>query len=80
MCPACILTIGGGLLLAKNFGISNFLIIGLLTIVLSLITDIILRKINHRKVFFPYQKIIISLSILLLIILAFSLIKSVTTL
>ena len=69
MCPACIITIGGGLLLAKNLGISNLLFIGLFTILLSLTTDKLLRKINHGKVFFPYQKVVIPLVYLLVVIL-----------
>ena len=73
MCPACVITIGGGLLLAKNLGISNLLLIGLFTILLSLITDKLLRKINHGKVFFPYQRVIVSVLLLLLVILLFKL-------
>lgn len=60
MCPACIITIGGGLLVAKKLGVNDVLAIGLLTILLSLIADKLLRKINHGKVFSPYQRIIIS--------------------
>ena len=73
MCPACIIAIGGGLLFAKNLGVSNLLIIGLLTIFLSLITDKSLRKINHGKVFFPYQKVVIPLLYLLIVTLIFNL-------
>jgi len=68
MCPACILTIGGGLFLAKRLGINNIFAIGLMTVLLSLFLDITLRKINNGKVFFAYQKIIIS-SLLFIIIL-----------
>jgi len=68
MCPACVITIGGGLLLAKDLGVSNLLLIGLFTILLSLTTDKLLRKINHGKVFFPYQKIIISFVLLVIIL------------
>ncbi len=73
MCLACVITIGGGLLIAKKLGINNILTIGLLTIFLSLVTDIILRKINHKKVFFPYQRVIITLVYLLIVILIFKL-------
>ncbi|MFA6533034.1 MAG: hypothetical protein WCT22_03490 [Patescibacteria group bacterium] len=69
MCPACIIAISGGLLIANKFGINNLLVIGLATIFLSVITDIILRKINHGKVFFSYQRIIISVVILFITIL-----------
>lgn len=69
MCPACIITIGGGLLLAKNIGIDNLLLIGLVSILFSLLTDILLRKINNGKAFFPYQRIIMSLVILFITIL-----------
>ncbi|MEK7495550.1 MAG: hypothetical protein AAB603_03055 [Patescibacteria group bacterium] len=71
MCPACIITIGGGLLLAKRLGINDVLAIGLITIFLSLISDIILRKINRGKVFFPYQRVIITIALLLTVILLF---------
>ncbi len=71
MCLACVITIGGGLLLAKKLGVNDLVLIGLLTVFLSLATDIILRKINNGKVFFPYQKIIASLLILLIIIILF---------
>jgi len=71
MCPACILTIGGGLLLANKLGVNNLFTIGLFTVILSLIIDVLLRKINHGKVFFPYQKIIVSLLILLIVIILF---------
>lgn len=67
MCPACVITIGGGLLLAKNLGVSNLLIIGLVVVFLSLLTDKLLRKINHGKVFFPYQRIVVSIIILLIV-------------
>jgi len=71
MCPACIITVGGGLLLAKKIGINDILAIGLLTIFLSLISDIILRKLNHGKVFFSYQRIVVSVSILLMLLVRF---------
>ena len=73
MCPACILTIGGGMLIARKLGINDILTIGLLTIFLSITTDIILRKINHGKVFFPYQKVVIPLVYLFVVILIFKL-------
>ena len=68
MCPACIITIGGGLLLAKNLGVNNLLFIGLFTILLSLLTDKFLRKINRGKVFFPYQRMIIPIALLFITI------------
>ena len=74
MCPACILTIGGGLLIAKKLGVNDILAIGLLTILLSIILDAILRKFNHGKVFFPYlpyQRVIITIAMLLTVILLF---------
>ncbi|MEK7109666.1 MAG: hypothetical protein AAB876_00435 [Patescibacteria group bacterium] len=74
MCPACILTIGGGLLVAKKLGVNDILVIGLLTVFLYVITDIILRKINKGKVFFPYQRVIITVTLLLTIILIFKII------
>ena len=73
MCPACVITIGGGLLLAKNLGVSNLLIIGLIVVFLSLLTDKLLKKINHGKVFFPYQKVVIPLLYLLVVTLIFNL-------
>jgi len=73
MCPACILTIGGGLLIAKKLGVNDILVIGLLTIFLSLTTDVILRKINRGKVFFPYQRLVVSFMLLLIVILLFRL-------
>lgn len=75
MCPACVFTIGGGLLIAKKLGINDILTIGVLTIILSVIIDFILRKINHGKVFFNYQKIIISILILLALIITTLIIK-----
>jgi hypothetical protein len=69
MCPACIITIGGGLLIAKKIGVNDILLIGLVSILFSLLTDILLRKINHGKVFFPYQRIIMSVVILFITIL-----------
>ncbi|PIZ67461.1 hypothetical protein CO165_04380 [Candidatus Roizmanbacteria bacterium CG_4_9_14_3_um_filter_33_18] len=75
MCPACILTIGGGLLIAKKLGINDVLSIGLITIFLSAVTNILLRKINKEKVFFPYQRVVISLLLLLIAILIFRTIK-----
>ena len=74
MCPACILTIGGGLLIAKKLGVNNILVISLLTILLSIILDVILRKFNHGKVFFPYQRVIITIALLLTVILLFKII------
>ncbi|MEK7522496.1 MAG: hypothetical protein AAB788_04330 [Patescibacteria group bacterium] len=71
MCPACILTIGGGLLIAKKLGVNDILAISLLTILLSIILDVILRKFNHGKVFFPYQRVVISTLILLIVMLLF---------
>lgn len=74
MCPACIVTIGGGLFLAKKLGINDLVLIGLLTVFLSLLTDKLLRKINHGKVFFPYQRVLMSFLLLLIVILIFRLI------
>lgn len=74
MCPACILTIGGGLLIAKKLGVNDVLVIGLLTILLSIILDLILRKYNCGKVFFPYQRVIIAIALLLTVILLFKII------
>lgn len=71
MCPTCVIAIGGGLIIAKKFGINNLLIIGLVSFFLSVITDIVLRKINHGKVFFPYQRITISIVLLFIIMLLF---------
>jgi len=75
MCPACILTIGGGLFLAKKMGINDILAIGLLTVILSLLIDFTLRKINHGKVLFPYQKILVSIVMLIITIIVFKLLK-----
>ena len=69
MCPTCVIAIGTGLLIAKKLGINNLLIIGLASFFLAVITDVVLRKINHGKVFFPYQRNIISLVILFITIL-----------
>lgn len=73
MCPACIITIGGGLLFAKKLGVNDLVLIGLLTVSLSLLTDKLLRKINNKKVFFPYQKVVIPLVYLLVVTLIFKL-------
>ncbi|MFA6017439.1 MAG: hypothetical protein WC744_05115 [Patescibacteria group bacterium] len=73
MCPACILTIGGGLLIAKKLGINDVLAIGLLTVIFSLLTDFTLRKINRGKVFSPYQRILVSIVILIITIIVFKL-------
>ena len=67
MCPACFITIGGGLLLAKKLGVNNLILIGLITVFLSLVSDKLLRKINHGKVFFPYQRVVISTLLLLIV-------------
>ena len=67
MCPACIITIGGGLLLAKRLGLNNIFVIGVLTILLSLFFDKILRKINKGKALFNYQRIIIPIVVLLIL-------------
>jgi len=68
MCPVCVLTIGGGLLIAKKLGINDIFTIGLITIFLSITSDIILRKINHGEIFFPYQRVIITIVFLLITI------------
>jgi hypothetical protein len=75
MCPACILTIGGGLLIVRKLGVNDILIIGLFTIILSFISDIVLQKINKGKVFFPYQRIVVSIILLILITLIFRFVK-----
>lgn len=69
MCPTCFLTIGGELLIAKKLGVHDILVIGLITVVFSLILDKLFRKMNHGKVFFPYQRIIIPVLILFISIL-----------
>ena len=71
MCPACILTIGGGLFIAQKLGVNDILSIGLFTIILSFISDIVLQKINKGKVFFPYQRIVVSIILLILVTLIF---------
>jgi hypothetical protein len=68
MCPVCVITIGGGLLLAKKLGINNLIFIGLLTTLFSIIMDIVVKKINHGKVFFPYQRIVIPIVFLFITI------------
>ena len=73
MCPACILTIGGGLFVAKKLGINDIFAIGLLTLFLSITADKILRNINHGKIFFPYQRMVVSFLLLLIVILIFRL-------
>jgi hypothetical protein len=73
MCPACVITIGGGLWLAKSLGVNHLVLIGLLVVFLSLITDKLLKKINHGKVFFSYQKVVIPLVYLLVVTLIFKL-------
>ncbi len=69
MCPACILTIGSGLLIAKRLGINDVLAIGLITAIVSFVLDKFLRKINHGKVFFPYQRVVVPVVILAIAIL-----------
>ena len=69
MCPACILTIGGGLLIAKKLGVNDLLAIGVVTFIFSIILDKFLRSLNHGKVFFPYQRIIIPAVLLFIAIL-----------
>jgi len=71
MCPACILTVGGGLLLARRLGINNIFAIGILTVLLSLFLDIALRKINKGKALFNYQRIIIPIILLIVISIIF---------
>jgi len=71
MCPACILTIGGGLLLAKRLGINNIFLIGILSILLSSFLDIVFRKINKGKALFNYQRVIISIIILTIVSIIF---------
>ena len=74
MCPACIITIGGGLLIAKKLGVSDILTIGLLTVIFSFIIDIFLRKINRGKLIFNYQRVIIPVILLIILSLAFELV------
>ncbi|MFH0979364.1 MAG: hypothetical protein V1803_00205 [Candidatus Roizmanbacteria bacterium] len=69
MCPACFLTIGGGLLIAKKLGVNNLLIIGLITLTFSIILDKLLRFFNKGKALFAYQKIVIPILILFITIL-----------
>jgi len=71
MCPACILTIGGGLLLAKRLGINDIFLIGILTVLLSLFLDIVFRKINKGKALFNYQRVIIPIIILTILSIIF---------
>lgn len=66
MCPACILTIGGGLVIANKLGIESILLIGIVTIIVSQMIEYILRKINNGKPYFPYQKVVIPFLILLI--------------
>ncbi|EKE15451.1 MAG: hypothetical protein ACD_12C00012G0001 [uncultured bacterium] len=68
MCTACVIAIGGGLFFAGNLGIVNLFIIGLLTVLLSMLTDLILRKINHGKALFPYQRVIVPIVLLFITI------------
>lgn len=69
MCPACILTIGGGMWIAKKLGINEFISIGLLVLIFSFIIDKFLRSRNKGKVLFPYQRLIIPLVLLFIAIL-----------
>ncbi len=69
MCPACILTIGGGMLIAKKLGVNFVLAIGLITVIFSFILDKFLRKMNNGKVFFPYQKVVIPVVLLFIAVL-----------
>lgn len=66
MCPACLLTIGGGLLLARRLGVNDVLTIGIVTIIVSYFIEKLLRKINKGKAHFSYQKVIIPILILLI--------------
>lgn len=69
MCPACFFTIGGGLLIAKKLGVNDVLVIGLITVIFSIILDKLFRHFNKEKALFPYQKIIIPILILFISIL-----------
>jgi hypothetical protein len=75
MCPACVLTIGGGLLIARRLGINNLFAIGILTVLLSLFLDIAFRKINKGKALFNYQRIIIPIVLLIVISIIFQVIN-----
>jgi len=74
MCPACAITIVGGLFVAKKLGVSDILLIGALTVFLSIIIDKVSRMINKGKAIFSYQKIIIPIIILIILSLVFQLI------
>lgn len=69
MCPACILTISSGVLVAKKLGINEALAIGLIVFIFSFLLDKFLRSHNKGKSFFPYQKIIIPTILLFIAIL-----------
>ena len=73
MCPACIVTIGGGLLLMKDLNINTILISVVSTMSLSFLIDFFLRKFNQGKVLFPYQRVFLTVTILLVIILLINL-------
>ncbi|MCL4364113.1 hypothetical protein M1328_02635 [Patescibacteria group bacterium] len=66
MCPTCVLTIGAGLLIARKLGVNDVISIGVITVIFSYLLDILTRKINKGKVFFPYQRIFIPIVILLI--------------
>jgi len=69
MCPACFLTIGGGLLIAKKLGVNGILVIGLITVIFSIILDKFLRFFNRGKALFSYQKVVIPIVLLFISIL-----------
>jgi hypothetical protein len=69
MCTACLIAIGGGLLIANKLGVKDLVFIGVLTLILSYLLDKLFRKINHGKALFRYQKVIIPIVILLIAVL-----------
>ena len=68
MCPTCVLTIGTGLLIARRFGINDILSIGIITVIISFLIDFMTRRVNKGKVFFPYQRIVVTAVVLLITI------------
>jgi len=69
MCPACLLTIGGGMLIAKKLGVNEVVAIGVIVLIFSIILDKFLRSFNKGRFFFPYQKVIIPIILLFIAIL-----------
>lgn len=67
MCPVCFVTIGGGLLIARKFGVNQLFFVGLITILLSMLVDLLISKVSKGKHLFPFQKVVISAVILILV-------------